>query len=76
MFQHAFFDVLLKMRSDERLMVRRSWSYFLQEARLLRYQRQIGFLAWHDYAFNLLWRGALRVFPGGLEKWLYKVARG
>ncbi|MGQ4879993.1 glycosyltransferase [Billgrantia sp. LNSP4103-1] len=68
-------DVLLIMRTGTNFFGRRDWSYFKQEAKLLSFQRQIGFLPYHLYLRNLLLKGALRLSPAFLKRLAYRHAR-
>lgn len=68
-------ECLLWMRTGEGLMARRGYQHFLNELKLLRFQREIGLLSRFDYALNVIARFALRVVPDRLKKLLYKVAR-
>jgi glycosyltransferase involved in cell wall biosynthesis len=68
-------DVLLKMRTGDGLLARRGWNYFKQEAKLIKYQRDIGFLSYHNYIRNLLLKGALRLSPAFLKRLAYQHAR-
>lgn len=66
---------LVKMRSGSEMMNRRSYSYFKRELKLLRYQREIGFLSLHEYFVNIISRAVLRLSPTIIKVWLYKTVR-
>ena len=68
-------ECLLWMRTGEGLMARRGYQYFLNELRLLRFQREIGLLGWFDYMLNVTARFILRVAPSRLKQLIYDVAR-
>lgn len=68
-------ECLLWMRTGDGLMARRGYRYFLNELKLLGFQREIGLLGWHDYIFNVMARFGLRVVPSRLKQLIYKVAR-
>jgi len=68
-------ECLLWMRTGEGLMARRGYQYFLNELRLLRFQREIGFLGWFAYVLNVLARFTLRAVPNRLKQLIYKFAR-
>jgi len=68
-------ECLLWMRTGEGLMARRGYQYFLNELRLLRFQREIGLLNRFDYALNVLARFALRIAPNRLKQLIYSLAR-
>lgn len=68
-------ECLLWMRTGEGLMARRGYQYFLNELRLLRFQREIGLLNRFDYVLNVLARFALRIAPNRLKQLIYNLAR-
>ena len=68
-------DVLLKMRTGDGLIERRGWEYFKQEAKLLKYQKDIGFLSRHAYLRNLFLKGVLRLSPDVVKRLAYRHAR-
>lgn len=68
-------DVLLKMRTGNEMLGRRGWDYFKQEYRLLKYQREIGFLSYSGFVVNVLLKGGLRVAPDFVKRWAYRFAR-
>src|SRR5690606_14773674 len=68
-------DVLLKMRTGNEMLGRRGWEYFKHEYRLLKYQREIGFLSYSGFIVNVLLKGGLRVAPDFVKRWAYRFAR-
>jgi glycosyltransferase involved in cell wall biosynthesis len=68
-------ECLLWMRTGESLMARRGYQYFLNELRLLRFQREIGLLNGFDYVVNVMARFVLRIVPNRLKQLIYSLAR-
>jgi len=68
-------DVLLKMRAGNDLLNRRGLEYFRNECELLRFQRKIGFLKFHDYCLNVFSKAVLRLLPRFIRAFAYKIAR-
>lgn len=68
-------DVLLKMRTGDGLLERRGWEYFKQEIKLLKFQKDIGFLECHSYCCNILLKGVLRLSPNFIKRLAYRCAR-
>lgn len=66
-------DVLLKMRCGENFMARRAVAYFKSELIVLQYQREIGFISFGDYIWNVLFRFALRILPNPVKRLLYQL---
>ncbi|MDI5890277.1 glycosyltransferase [Halomonas rhizosphaerae] len=68
-------EVLLHMRTGDGLMARRGLSYLMHEYRILRFQKDIGFIGWKDYLVNLAIRTTVRLPPAPIKRMLYKLAR-
>ncbi|MGC3874650.1 glycosyltransferase [Halomonas sp. GXIMD04776] len=68
-------DLLLKMRTGTGLVERRGWEYFKHEAKLLQFQRSIGFLGFYTFHRNLILKCALRLSPSLVKRLAYKYAR-
>lgn len=68
-------DILVKMRTDSKMMSRRGIRYFINEVRLFNFQRKIGFLSYAEFFFNLSVRLVVRILPLFMKRWLYKNAR-
>jgi glycosyltransferase involved in cell wall biosynthesis len=68
-------DVLVRMRSGERLLQRRGVGHFKQEMKLLEFQRKIGFLTYRQYIVNKFSRFILRLSPIFVKSIFYKVLR-
>ncbi|MHB9954115.1 glycosyltransferase [Vibrio campbellii] len=68
-------DTLLKMRSGKELLMRRGYFYFKQECRLMRYQKEIGFLSNKDLMINTSLKAVLRLSPRFTKKLIYRFAR-
>lgn len=67
--------VLLKMRTGDHLMTRRSLSYLKHEIDLILFQKKIGFLGYGDFFINIGLRSAFRLPPTSIKRWLYKSIR-
>lgn len=68
-------DVVVKMRTGKDLLQRRNKEYFEHEKKLMRFQRQIGFLNMFEYSRNLSIKFLLRSAPINIRSWLYKSLR-
>lgn len=68
-------EVLLHMRTGEDFIGRRGLNFLKGEIKLLKYQRDIGFLSWSSYLTNLLARAAVRLPPSAVRRLLYKISR-
>lgn len=68
-------ETLLKMRTGNELFTRRGWRYFEEELKLLKYQREIGFLSKKDYFTNALLKAVLRLSPDFIKSLAYRIAR-
>lgn len=66
---------LLWMRCGRGLMGRRGFNYFVNEAKLLAFQRRIGLLGPVDYWMNMFGRAAVRVAPSNVKTILYRCFR-
>ena len=65
-------EILVKMRGGIDLLNRRSWRYFLHELRVLRYQKQIGFISGFQFTINVSVRFLFRIIPNKLKKVAYR----
>lgn len=65
-------QVLLKMRTGKALLSRRGMFHFKQEAKILKFQKKIGFISYRRYLLNLLMRFLFRVQPNFIKSILYK----
>ncbi len=68
-------EVLLQMRTGSDFMSRRGINFFKGEIKLLKYQKDIGFLTSYEYLINLIIRASLRLPPPIFRKLLYQFAR-
>lgn len=68
-------EVLLQMRTGNDFISRRGINFFRGEIKLLKYQKDIGFLTLPEYLTNLLIRATLRLPPPFCRKLFYKFAR-
>lgn len=68
-------DTLLKMRSGAGLLERRGYSYFKHEVKVLKYQKEIGFLTTKYFLLNLFLKAILRLSPNFIKSLAYKIAR-
>lgn len=68
-------QVLLKMRTGSDLMSRRGFEYLCQEIKLLKLQRECGFLSCWDYFINLILRSTVRLQPLCIKRIMYRVSR-
>ena len=68
-------DVLVQMNGGRSLMLRRGLRYFLGEARVLDFQRRIGFLSTPQFLMNLIARFVTRAAPVGVRSLFYRKAR-
>ena len=66
-------EVLLRMRMNKAIADRRGIKYFFYEAKVLKFQRDLGFLDRKDFIVNLTLRFFLRASPLILRGWLYRV---
>lgn len=67
--------VLLKMRAGNEMLSRRGWQYFKEEYHLLKYQKEIKFLAISDFYINVMIKLALRTSPRFIKAFAYRFAR-
>ncbi|MBN1649496.1 MAG: glycosyltransferase [Spirochaetales bacterium] len=72
---HNLQTVLVKMRCGEEMMKRRNIRYFYHEYRVLKFQRQIGFINRLDFMVNLFIRFIFRIVPNKLKSGLYRLIR-
>lgn len=68
-------EVLLYMRTGDDFIGRRGLSFFRGEIKLLKYQRDLGFLIWPEYLLNILLRAAIRLPPPSIRRLLYRCSR-
>lgn len=68
-------QILLRMRFSNEGIRRRGFKYFLQELKILRYQRSIKFLSLNEYYSNVILRFFVRAVPDSIKRVLYRVAR-
>lgn len=68
-------DFLLRMRTGNEMLDRRGWSYFKEEYKLLKFQKETGFLSLFDFTMNVALKGVLRLSPNFVKRLAYKVAR-
>lgn len=68
-------EALVHMRAGEELFNRRGWSYLLNELKLLKFQRKIGFLSNSEFLLSLFVRGVLRLAPNNFKKAVYMFSR-
>lgn len=68
-------DVLLKMRTGKKLLDRRGWEYFKDEYKLLKFQKEIGFLSIREFVMNVMLKGIVRVAPRFIKVLAYKLLR-
>ena len=54
-------DFLLRMRTGNEMLDRRGWSYFKEEYKLLKFQKEIGFLSLFDFTMNVALKGVLQI---------------
>lgn len=68
-------EILLRMRVGEGLITRRGKDYFKQELKLLKFQKNIGFLSLPRYVLNALSKFFLRMSGNRVKIFLYKYFR-
>jgi hypothetical protein len=68
-------DVLYKQRAGNSLLNRRGIDFFRKEMRLLKYQREIGFITVYEYLRNTVIRFILRMSPKRIKLFLYNSQR-
>jgi glycosyltransferase involved in cell wall biosynthesis len=67
--------ILLEMRAGSGLMNRRGLKYFVHEAKILKFQRDIGFTSFFEYSSNYVGRAFLRIAPNFFKKRIYSFFR-
>lgn len=68
-------NVLVKMRTGKDFITRRGWRFLMGELRIYRYMHQTGFIKFFEFVTIVLLKSVLRLSPGFIKIFLYKVAR-
>lgn len=68
-------DTLLHMRTGDDLFVRRGGEFLKHELALLKFQKDIGFLKWHEFLVNAVLKAGLRLSPAFIKKFAYRFLR-
>ncbi len=68
-------DVLVKMRTGEDFITRRGWRFLRGELRIYHYMYKTGFINLLAFINIVLMKSILRLSPGFIKIFLYKVAR-
>ncbi len=75
-FKFANLNVVhLKMRSGTLMMNRRGIDYLKNEYKILRFQKEIGFINLYDFIFNIFIRAFFRIQPNFIKIILYKLLK-
>lgn len=68
-------DVLVRMRTGEGFITRRGWLFLKGELRIYRYMYKTNFINFFEYIQIVMLKSVLRLSPGVVKLFLYKVAR-
>ena len=68
-------DVFVKMRTGEDFIVRRGWKFLRGELRIYHFMYKTGFINLFEFTNIVLIKSALRLSPGFIKIFLYRIAR-
>jgi len=68
-------DVLVRMRTGEGFITRRGWKFLKGELRIYHYMYKTGFISFIEFINIVLMKSVLRLSPGFIKVFLYRVAR-
>jgi amylovoran biosynthesis glycosyltransferase AmsE len=68
-------EVLVKMRAGTGLLERRGIDYLIQEIKLLKFQKNIGFLTINEFLRNYMIRTLVRTSPNFFKRIAYKIVK-
>ena len=68
-------SVILRMRAGSKMMSRRGFKYFLNEVKVVKFQRSIGFISTYELFFSIISRFIIRLLPSSLKKLFYRALR-
>lgn len=68
-------DVLVRMRTGDDFITRRGWKFLKGELRIYQYMYKTGFINFFEFFNIVLMKSVLRLSPGFIKVYLYKVAR-
>ncbi len=68
-------DVLVRMRTGVDFITRRGWKFLRGELRIYHYMYKTGFINLFEFINIVLMKSVLRLSPGFIKVFLYKVAR-
>jgi amylovoran biosynthesis glycosyltransferase AmsE len=72
---HNLDDVLVLMRVDKKFMERRLKNRFINEHKMLKFQKKIGFIDQKIFLLMIILRWLTRLFPKKLFNLMYRVVR-